>query len=868
MTEAAATATPGGDQQHRLPRSVVPERYEIVLTPDLEAATFEGVEDVRVRVVEPVSEVVLNAAELRIAGARLERDGRSLAGTVTLDDEAERATISLDGEAEPGDWTLHLEFTGILNDKLAGFYRSTWTDAEGTKRPLAASQFEATDARRAFPCWDEPDRKAVFAVTLVVDEGLTAVSNSPVLHEEAVEGGRRRVVFADTMPMSTYLVAFVVGLLEATDPVDVDGVPLRVVSVPGKGGLTDFALEVGAHVLRFFAGYFGIPYPGQKLDLIALPDFASGAMENLGAVTFRETLLLVDRRTASRDELENVALVIAHEISHMWFGDLVTMRWWNGLWLNEAFATFMELVGTDDFHPEWEPWVRFGTSKGAALVVDGLRSTRPIEFPVGRPEEAEGMFDVLTYEKGAGVVRMLEQYLGGDEFRAGIRRYMAEHAYGNTETGDLWDALEAATGEPVRATMDSWIHQGGYPVVSVEAADGGTAVVLRQQRFRYLADDDDGGDAGSGPPARWQVPAVVRASVDGGDEVTRRVLLTDESTRIDLGGRVDRVMANSGGWGFYRTRYSPPLLRRLTEERAGLGPVERFNLVNDAWALALAGVTPAAEFVDVVRPMGDEDDPTVWAMILGPFDLFERTLAPEHHGQLAAFVRRLARPAFDRLGWERAEGENEKTSTLRATLLGALGGVGADEEVRQRAVELHQRYLDDRTAVDPDLLRPVVGIVARTGGPAEYDVFLDRMRHPATPQEEIRYLYALAGFRDRGLVRRTLDLALSDEVRTQNAPFLVNALLGNPTAGDLTWSWIKERWTTLTERFPDNTHARMVEYATTLPPGLAADVRSFLEAHPVKSGHQTVVQVLERLDVNAAFRRREADRLAAIFAAG
>src|SRR5581483_4845195 len=364
---------------HRLPRSVEPQRYELTLTPDLDTATFAGEERVRLLVHEPVTQIVLNAAELQIHSAEVVDDeGTKLAGTVTLDDENERATITVDGTVTPGHWTLDLTFTGVLNDKLRGFYRSTFTDDAGKERVIGTTQFEAPHARRAFPCWDEPDFKAVFAVRLIVDESLTAISNGAEVETTSLGNGRKQVEFADTIRMSTYLVAFVVGPLELTEPRLVDGVPLRVAHVPGKSHLTDFALEIGEHALKFFTQYFALPYPGDKLDLIALPDFAFGAMENLGAVTFRETALLVDKDHGSRADLERVADVVAHEIAHMWFGDLVTMKWWNGIWLNEAFATFMELACVDDFRPDWDRWVSFGIERSGALAIDALHSTRPV----------------------------------------------------------------------------------------------------------------------------------------------------------------------------------------------------------------------------------------------------------------------------------------------------------------------------------------------------------------------------------------------------------------------------------------------------------------------------------------------------------
>ncbi|MPY96295.1 MAG: M1 family peptidase, partial [Acidimicrobiia bacterium] len=520
------TSTAAAPSRYRLPTTVRPSHYEIELDVDLAGAVFTGWVAARVEVAEPVSEVVVNADELVIAEAWVEAGGRRVGATVSFDAETERATFALEGTLPAGPATVHARFTGVLNDKLVGFYRTTFKDADGVERTAAATQFEAPHARMAFPCWDEPEFKASFGVTLVVPEGELAISNAAEVERTPTGDGRTRYRFADTMVMSTYLVAFVVGPFEATAPVDVAGTPLRVVYPRGQGHLVGYGLEAGEFGLRFFEDYYGIGYPGDKLDLVAVPDFAFGAMENLGCITFREVLLLVDPTTVTQPELQRVADVIFHELAHMWFGDLVTMKWWNGLWLNEAFATFMEMKATDAFRPEWQRWVDFGLSRTMAFDTDALASTRPIEYEVVSPADAEGMFDVLTYEKGAAVLRMVEQYLGEDAFRAGVRRYLEQHSYANTETTDLWDALEAETGQPVRGMADSWIFQGGFPLVT--ASLEGSALHLAQERFRYL---DDGGPGGGGPGgggagtagARWKVPVIVRV---GGRE--QRALLEDD----------------------------------------------------------------------------------------------------------------------------------------------------------------------------------------------------------------------------------------------------------------------------------------------------------------------------------------------------
>ncbi|MEM9468457.1 MAG: M1 family metallopeptidase, partial [Actinomycetota bacterium] len=508
----------------RLPLTATPSAYRIELAPDLDAFTFTGSVEIDVDIPEATDRLVLNSIELTIHDAAvIVGTDRRTAG-FALDDDQERLTLTLDAPLPAGPATVAVEFDGILNDQLHGFYRSTFTDDDGAEHTIATTQFQSTDARRCFPCWDEPAYKATFETTLVVDPDHLAVSNTNPTAESIDPDGRRRVTFAPTMAMSTYLVAFVVGPLEATEPVDADGVPIRIVHRPGQGHLTSFALDVAVHALRWLSDYYAIPYPSDKVDLIAIPDFAFGAMENLGCVTFREVLLLIDPADAAQPELQRAADVINHELAHMWFGDLVTMQWWEGIWLNEAFATFMETSCSDAYRPDWRVWDTFARARSAAFDVDGLAATRPIEFPVVSPEEAEGMFDLLTYEKGASVVRMLEQYLGADVFRDGVRHYLATHAYANTETSDLWDALEHVSRQPVRSLMHEWIYQGGHPIITSEATPHGVRVT--QHHFTLDPDAADG--------RTWSVPLRLRDA-----EGASTTVLLDEASMLLTG--VDAV---------------------------------------------------------------------------------------------------------------------------------------------------------------------------------------------------------------------------------------------------------------------------------------------------------------------------------------
>jgi puromycin-sensitive aminopeptidase len=838
---------------YRLPRTVVPTRYDLRLEPDLASATFTGEETITVSVRAPTAEIVLNAMELHVNAAMIGNDtGVAQRASVTLEEATERCRLTFASPLTPGKWSLRLAFTGTLNDKLRGFYRSTYKDAAGTSRLLAATQFEATDARRAFPCWDEPDFKAVFATTLAIDPALTAVSNTAVISEK-IENGKKAVRFADTIPMSTYLVAFIVGELEATEPVMVGQTPLRVWCVPGKKRLAAVGQAIGAFSLKFYEDYYGRPYPGDKLDLLAIPDFASGAMENLGAITFRETALLVDEQAATHAELERVADVVAHENAHMWFGDLVTMAWWNGLWLNEAFATFLEMVAVDAWKPQWQRWTTFGVARAAALVVDGLHSTRPIEYPVNAPSDADAMFDVLTYEKGASVLRMIEQYLGVEVFRAGVRNYLHKHAYGNTETGDLWVALGEAARQPLPEIMDGWVFRPGYPLVRARL-DPGNRLVLRQQRFTYLPDN---GQRTTDNGQVWHVPIQVRIAA-GGRAETRRLLLKDAEASLELPSGFESVVVNEGGHGFYRVFYAPDLLERLVRRLPdGLAAIERFNLVNDAWAATLAGLLPLVDYLELTAPFRAERDKNVWTILTGSFQVLNRILAPADRPRLEAFVRDRIGPAVAELGWAPQPGESELTRQLRGDLLRTLGTLGNDPAVQAHAAELYTAPVLASPGQDANVLAAVIAILGHAGDAARYDEFLYHFRSAATPQEEQRYLYALAAFRPASLVEQTLARTLNGEIRTQDAPMVLRTLLLSVHGREQTWQFVKANWDRMNQAYPVVGIRRLFEGVTGLTtPELEREVLAFCAERKVNLGGKILEQYLEQLRIAVALRER------------
>jgi len=828
---------------HRLPRSVVPSAYRIFLVPDLDAATFTGRIEIDVDVTESTSTLTLNSIELELGRASVSTAGRIIrSAPPSLDSTYETATFEFDEAIDTGHATIEIAYSGVLNDQLHGFYRSTFIDDSGTSHTIATTQFEASDARRAFPCWDEPSFKATFQVNLTIPDDLEAYSNSSAVSDTNLGNGQRVISFATTMKMSTYVVAFVVGPFDATEPIDVDGVPVRVIFPRGKRHLTSFALEVAAHALRFFSDYFALSYPGDKFDMIAVPDFAAGAMENLGLVTFRETLLLTDTERASLTELKHVALVINHETAHMWFGDLVTMEWWEGIWLNEAFATFMEGLCTDNFRPEWRQWVGFNASKDNAFAVDSLHSTRPIEYEVVSPNDFRGMFDVLTYIKGCSVLRMLEQYLGPEIFRDGIRRYLVTHAYANTVTNDLWRSLEQASGEPVAEIMDTWILQGGFPLVCLE--DG----QLEQQPFSYGATASH-----SNIGERWMVPVLSR-SIDASE--VHRQLLTGSREAVGTSGV---AVVNAGGTGFYRVAYGANELAAISRRLLDLSEGERAALFSDTWESVLVGRSTYGDLLGLAARIGELDEAAPWVPVNQALRAANRLVDDEGRESLAAVTRRLVGPQLERLGWQRSKGEREGATELRPVVIDMLGTLGEDRGVINEAL---RRFDDGRVA--GDLGHAILSITVQQDREGDVELIESRRLVAPNPQEAEMYLFAPTSTPSLAVATALFERCF-DDVRTQDAPYLVGALVRNRHVGPEIWRLLTKHWDEALDRFAVGRAAFAVVGVSSMiaDPALAREIREFHETHPVPGGQRQVEQALERMDNGVAFAQRVRNTLVA-----
>lgn len=844
-------------ESHRLPRHVIPVSYRIQLTPDLEKGTFMGMEHVVVTVHEATKEITLHACDLTIQPHAYLTAGSTAipkhSGEVVQDPEhSDRIRLVFPEKVEPGDWTLTLWFNGMLNDKLCGFYRSTYTDASGEKRKLAATQFEETDARKAFPCGDEPDIKATFQLTLCVPNNLAVLSNTADIFT-SYGSTHKTVQFRQTIKMSTYLVAFVVGDFESSDAVYAgrNNTEIRVWCVRGKKHLTSFARDAAVFSLAQYEEYYNRAYPGDKLDLIAIPDFASGAMENLGLITFRETALLVDESTASRAELERVADVVDHEAAHMWFGDLVTMAWWNGIWLNEAFATFMETMMVDLWKPEWRRWNSFAVERASALAVGGLRTARAIEYPVKHPDDCRGMFDALTYEGGGSILRMFEQFLGPEVFQRGIAEYIKQHAYGNTETSDLFQALSQSSGDDVNELMRDWIFNPGYPLLRI--SDGGGFVSISQSRFSYL----------DLPPEaeqqKWFIPLGLRYKSGGTVQEVKHLLC---GGHFDFHEDTEWFLANARGVGYYRVVYDSILLARLLSHIDELTPIEQFCLMADAWAAVQAGAMDITAYLDILPHFTHILDKNIWTVIAGSLGSLRRVLPENDLVPFGFFVRALLRPLFMRLGWQRKDGEDPLLGTLRGVTISTLGTIGMAHTVRAEAHKRFGRYWQDESGMDPDIRNAVFTVVAYTGNVYEFDTLMAGMKDAKTPQIEESCRNALAGFTKPLLVQRALEMLLDGTFRTQDAPYTMFRMLGNYSrdAQRMAWKFLTFHWDEMLKAYPDNSIIRMAEGVIALSePELAAEVREFFAHHEVPEGRLRMPQILERLEIAERLHQKNAE---------
>ena len=840
----------------RLPEVAKPENYNLTFTPDLEKATFDGDETIAVEVLKPVSEITLNAVDITFHDVSITSGGATQTAKVTPEKEKEMVVLAVEKPLAAGPATIHITYSGILNNEMRGFYLGK--DDQGRK--YAATQFEATDARRAFPSFDEPDYKATFDITAIADKGMVAISNQKVVSDTPGPGDKHAVRFATTAKMSSYLAALVVGNFEYIEG-QADGVPIRVYSTPGKKEMGRFALESAEYILSYYDNYFAIKYPYGKLDLIGLPDFSAGAMENTGCITFREAIVLIDENQGSVDLKKGIAGVISHEMAHQWFGDLVTAKWWDDIWLNEGFATWMESKPVEAWKPEWNINLDDVASSGDALDVDSLSNTRPIHQAAESPAQIIELFDGIAYGKAAAVLRMLETYLGEQTFRAGVNAYLERHQYGNATAEDFWNAQAEISHRPVDKIMPTWVRQAGAPIVNVNAqcARDSTKVTLTQKRYYY-----DRSKFEEANDELWQIPLCLKGSATG-DGPAKCELLTTREESFTLPGCSIWVLANAGANGYYREGFQPQVSRDLARDaETKLTPAERLAVETDIWASVGVGREPIGDYLAFARGVQSDRSRAVVEEVVGGLGYIGQHVADESdRDAYRAWLRQYLTPLIKETGWEPKPGESDEQKTLRSRLFRALGYDARDPQALAQAREIADKVLADPSSVDHELARSAFRLAALNGDTEFYDKLIAGMKKPKSPEEYYLYFSALPRFSDPRLLERTLEYAVSPDVRSQDALLLIAGMFSNPAGQKLAWDFTRQHWAEV-EKVGGPFASAEVMGATSAfcDAGLRDQVTEFFNAHKAAEFERTYRQSIERINVCVDFKSQQQSQLA------
>eukprot|EP01135_Chromosphaera_perkinsii_P002272 Nk52_evm58s221 gene=Nk52_evmTU58s221 len=844
------------------PDSVVPVHYDLTFKPDLERFTFSGSETIKVNIVKATNVITMNSKQIEIQSASVKAKGSSIPAKDIIFDTAKETvelifdqTLGLEDGAE-----IFVEFTGMLNDSMAGFYRSAYIDeASKERRHMAVTQFEAADARRAFPCWDKPYLKATFNVTLVVPKDRVALSNMPEKEKEIKymsENGRelKSVPFETTPVMSTYLLAFVVGEFDHIEATTKGGVKVRVFTPIGKTDEGTFALKVATETLDFFCEYFDIAYPLPKSDLIAIPDFAAGAMENWGLVTYRSVLLLYNEKTTPAVIKQRIAYVIGHELAHQWFGNLVTMQWWSELWLNEGFATWVGWLATDHLFPDWKVWEQFIINEqNRAFSLDALHSSHPIKVDVPSDTKVDDIFDAISYSKGASIIKMLANYLGLDDFKKGLQLYLKKNAYKNAATDDLWDALSTVSGKPVKRLMDNWTMQMGYPVVSLEGNANGCC---HAKQARFLSTGKDENDK-----SKWIIPL----SLNTGDVVENSLLMEDEE--MDLSSKGGFIKLNHETSGFFRVQYSPELIPTLGPlvKAKKLSAEDRVGLVSDVFSLAAAGYCPTESALALLDYYEGEDSFVVWSEISSQLSKLQSTWyeqGSEVSAKLKALKRKLFGPLVAKYGWEPISGETHLDAMLRSIAIGNAGMAGEEKVVAEAKRRFDIYCKGEKSIIHPDMRGSVFSIVLRNGDEATYNEVKKLLEQAESQDQKVTLLSSIGSGATPDLVKKALELVHSDIVRAQDVPALLRGCAVNSFGRKVTWHFLRDNWAKIYEKFSTTAMllGRTVEYCTDLLASHsdADEIEQFFKVNNGSEVERNLKQSLERIRAAADWIKRDA----------
>ena len=838
----------------RLPTTTIPSHYDLAFDVQLGRERFDGTETIEVENQAPTARITLHAVEITFHDVTIEAGGTSQKAHVTLDAPNQTATLTVPRDLPAGPAAIHIRFTGILNDELRGLYLS-----KANGRRYAVSQLESTDARRMFPSFDEPVYKATFSLSATIDRADTAISNGKIISDTPGPGAARHTLkFATSPKMSSYLVALAVGDFQCVEGA-ADNTPIRVCAIPDKKPLARFALEAAEYTLHYYNSYYAIKYPFEKLDMVAVPDFAAGAMENTAAIFYRDTDLLVDTSTASIPSLKNVASVVAHEMAHQWFGDLVTMKWWDDLWLNEGFATWMESRPVAAWHPEWHMEVDQALDTQRAIGLDSLKSTHAIRSKVETPAEIDESFDLIAYEKGAAVVRMIENYVGTGTFQKGVNAYLAAHAYGNATSEDFAAAIAAASGKPIQTIVPAFVDQPGVPLVrfTQECRNGVSSYDIRQQRFAI--------DAAGVSSEHWPIPVCTK---DAGGRVACSVETAEDTAGSTASSPPDRdcapgrtVFGNAGALGYYRSEYASSWLATLSSSAEQfLTAPERISLVGDSWALVNSGRENVGDFMRLASGFGSEPSPGVLGTLTtGLFFSGTYLTSDANRAVFQNFVRTLFKPSYASLGVTSALADDAERRGLRPAIISVLGDLANDPDV----VAASRKALDDALSggapLDPTAADAIVAVAATHGDAALWEALSAASAHARTPDEQYRYLFALGLFRDPALVKRGLDNVLSPNVRSQNAGRYLERFLSNMSANQAAWAFFKEHFKDLQPKlsvaFSDVGVVQAM--GSFCDRSTRDDIKAFFATHKLGNAARNVDQTIEKINNCISLKERQ-----------
>ncbi|AJF63150.1 MAG: hypothetical protein QT11_C0001G1026 [archaeon GW2011_AR20] len=817
---------------YALSEDIKPLKYRINLTPNFKTLKFFGCELIEINISRKTRKITLNAQDLKVTKAEI-KDNKLK--NISYNKKYQTITFTFNDSLK--DKTdLYLEFKGDIREDLRGWYKSIY-HVKDKEKIMLTTQFEATDARKCFPCFDQPDLKAKFELTLNIPKNLDAVSNMPI-KRQAVKNSLKTVIFQETPIMSTYLLAFVISELEFLEGKAKNNVKVRIYATPGKNSRAKLALEVTIKALEYYDNYFKIPYPLPKLDLIAIPDFESGAMENWGLITYRETQLLFDEKESSAGVKQNVAHTINHEIAHQWFGNLVTMKWWDDLWLNEGFASWIENKVTHELFPEFDIWMQYLTDiKIPALYLDSLNNTHPIEVDVVDPGEINEIFDAISYNKGSAVIRMLESYLGEEVFRNGLRYYLNKFKYNNATTDDLWMSLQKVSKKPVKKIMRLWTKQPGYPIIN--ASLNNNKISLKQERFFYLPRKNN---------SSWHIPLAVIE-----DNSIKYYEMKNKNYRINK-----ITLINPGQIGFYRVKYDKELFNRILNSRLNI--TDKIGLQNDFYAFARGCHIKLNDFLELIKTFKHETNHALWDDLSTSLGKTQLLFFEDYGDKFNDFINELYSEIYKKVGWDEKPSDTHTDILLRNNVLATLG-LSNHEEILTEAKRRFNEHVRGNK-INPDLRSLVYNLAAYSGDKKTFDLLKSMYLKERVQEEKIRLLASLCAFRQKDILKETLKFSLSKHVRSQDRYITLSMVGSNEYADDLAWQFLRNNWDKYYKIYGEGHTMSYIIKSCLLrfkSPDRINEIKKFFKENPVPSAKRAIEQCIESIRINYNFVNHNKD---------